>query len=105
VHDFGKRAEFLQKRFGERLGVAPWQGGEQRHFQQLVVAQRTGAGVVKTRAQPLAVAVIMRRLFAYGLLLAWIAVFAAHGRNVPGRRSFATGKCRRASNAAHAAAI
>jgi hypothetical protein len=57
----GERAEFFQQRFRQRLGVAPGQGREQRHLQQFVIAQRLRSGRIKTFAQPLAVAVIMRR--------------------------------------------
>ena len=74
---FGERAEFLEQRLGERLCVAPGQRGKQRHLQQLVIAQRVRPGDVKALAQPLAMAVIMRRLG--GLVLAVSLVLAGIG--------------------------
>ena len=62
VDDFGKGAEFLQQRLCQRFGVAAGQRREQRHLQQLIVAQRVRPGAVKPLAQPFAMAVIMRRL-------------------------------------------
>ena len=68
VNDFGERAEFLQQRLGQRLGVAPRQRRKQRHLQQFVIAQRLRPGAVEALAQPFAMAVIMRRL---GGLRSW----------------------------------
>ena len=61
VNDFGKRAEFLQQRFRQWLGVAPGQRREQCHFQQFIIAQSIRSGMIEALAQPLAMAVIMRR--------------------------------------------
>ena len=68
MNHLGKGAECLEQRFGQRLGVAPGQRRKQRHLQQFVIAQRIGPGVVKALAQPLAMAVIMRRLGGFDRL-------------------------------------
>jgi hypothetical protein len=39
LDDLGKRAEFLEQRIRERLGVAARDRREQGHFQELVIAQ------------------------------------------------------------------
>ena len=92
VNDFGKRAEFLQQRFGQRLGVAAGQGGKQRHLEQFVIAQRVRPGAVKALAQPLAMAVIMRRLG--GLRSGGIAGLGWHRRNHAVPASFCNSEVR-----------
>ena len=57
---FGEGAEFGDQVLGQRLDVALRDGAEQHQFEQFVVADGLGAGLAEARAQPLAVAVIMR---------------------------------------------
>jgi hypothetical protein len=56
----------LEQRFRERLGVAARDRREQRHFQELVIAQRGRPRAKETLAQALTVAVIMRLLGGRG---------------------------------------
>ena len=88
---FRERAEFLQKLFRQRLGVAPRQRREQRHFQQLVVAQRIRARAEEALAQPLAMAVIMRLFDGFFLRAGRLAGHRA--RSMPRHTGFATLKC------------
>ena len=62
VHDFGERTEGLEQRLGQRLDVALCFGREQHHLQQFVIAQGVRSGAMKALAQPLPMAVIVRRL-------------------------------------------
>ena len=59
-HHFGEGAEFGDQLLGQRFDVALRDGAEQHQFEQLVVAYRLAAGLAEARAQPFAVAVIMR---------------------------------------------
>jgi hypothetical protein len=69
VHDLGERAKGLDQHFRQRFGVAPRQRRKQRHLQQLVVAERIRAGAVEALAQPLAMAVIVRRVLGLALVV------------------------------------
>ena len=57
----GERTELRDQVLGQWFDVALRDGAEQHQFEQFVVADRLGAGLAKPPAQPLAVAVIMRR--------------------------------------------
>jgi hypothetical protein len=59
--DLGEGAELGDQRFGQRLDVALRNGAEHHQFEQFVIADRLGAGLAETRAQALAVTVVMRR--------------------------------------------
>jgi hypothetical protein len=60
-HRLGEGAEAGDQLLGQRLDVALRDGAEQHQLEQFVVADRVRAGLAKARAQPFAVAVIMRR--------------------------------------------
>ena len=60
-HHFGEGAELGDQLLGQRLDVALRDGAEQHQFEQFIVADRVAAGLAEAPAQPLAVAVIMRR--------------------------------------------
>ena len=64
----GEGAERRNQIFGERFDVALRNGAEQHQFEQLVITDRLAAGLAKTRAQSLAVAMIMRRRFGKPVL-------------------------------------
>ncbi|MGY3471360.1 hypothetical protein ACVW0I_008231 [Bradyrhizobium sp. LM6.11] len=69
MDDFGERAERLDERLRQRLGVAPRQRRKQGHLQQLVVAERIRTGAVEALAQPLAMAEIVRRFLRLALVV------------------------------------
>ena len=59
--DFGERAEAGDQFFRQRFDVALRDGAEQHQLKQFVIADGILAGLAEAGAQPLAVAVIMRR--------------------------------------------
>ena len=73
MNNFGKGAELFQQGFRQRFCIAPGQGSKQRQFKQFIVAQRIRPGAVKAFAQPLAMAVVMRRFGGFVLGLAGLA--------------------------------
>src|SRR5690606_8826729 len=52
-------AETAEQFLGRPLCIGPRNGTEKQHFEKLVVGERVGAGLVETRAQPLAVSLIV----------------------------------------------
>jgi hypothetical protein len=58
---FGERTELRDQLLRQRLDVALRDGAEQHQFEQFVIADGLGASLTKPFAQPLAVAMIMRR--------------------------------------------
>ena len=53
---FAEAAELRDQGLGQRLGIPPGQGGEQQHFQHLVVGQRLGTTADQALAQAVPVA-------------------------------------------------
>src|SRR5258708_18734419 len=58
-----ERAESRDQRLRQRLDVPPGQRAKQHQFEKLIVGDRSAAGLAKTLAQALPMAVIMRRRF------------------------------------------
>ena len=56
-----KEPNFAMQLLGQWLDVALRDGAEQHQLQHFIVADRLGTGLPETRAQPLAMAVVVRR--------------------------------------------
>src|SRR5262249_21677160 len=77
----GEGAEARDEVLGERLHVAAHQRAGQDELEQLIIRQRIAAGAEEALAQPLAMAVVVRRgLFGGGGWLAALAAFRGHER-------------------------
>ncbi len=61
TEDTGERAEPLDQRLGDRLGVAPRDQAKKQQLEDFVVGKRGVAQLAEAIAQPLAMAVIMLR--------------------------------------------
>ena len=63
----GEGAEALDQRLGQRFGVAPWDGGEQGQFQQLIIGQGLGAALQGSASAQRCCAMAMSRMRRYRL--------------------------------------